>query len=122
MERFQAADLHRRGLGQDQHGSNPWLEQARPATDCQGPEDADLSGSPAARPYRRALRDDGPINGKSFLAYIRQFLVPTLKPGDVVVMGNLGGHKSQCVRAAIRTVGAKLFFLPPYSPGLNPVE
>lgn len=65
---------------------------------------------------------DGPINGKSFLAYVRQFLVPTLKPGDVVVMDNLGSHKSRCVRAAIRTVGAKLFFLPPYSPDLNPIE
>ena len=65
---------------------------------------------------------DGPINGASFLAYVRQFLVPTLKPGDVVVMDNLGSHKSQAVRAAIRTAGAKLFFLPPYSPDLNPIE
>jgi len=65
---------------------------------------------------------DGPINGTSFLAYVRQFLVPTLKPGDVVVMDNLGSHKSQAVRAAIRAVGAKLFFLPPYSPDLNPIE
>ena len=65
---------------------------------------------------------DGPINGTSFLAYVRQFLAPTLKPGDVVVMDNLGSHKSQAVRAAIRAVGAKLFFLPPYSPDLNPIE
>jgi transposase len=65
---------------------------------------------------------DGPINGQSFLAYIRQFLVPTLKAGDVVVMDNLGSHKSQAVRAAIRAAGAKLFFLPPYSPDLNPIE
>ncbi len=65
---------------------------------------------------------DGPINGASFLAYVRQFLVPTLKPGDIVVMDNLGSHKSQAVRHAIRAVGAKLFFLPPYSPDLNPIE
>jgi transposase len=48
--------------------------------------------------------------------------VPTLKPGDIVVMDNLGSHKSQAVRVALRAVGAKLFFLPPYSPDLNPIE
>lgn len=64
---------------------------------------------------------DGPINGRSFLAYIRQFLTPTLQRGDIVVMYNLGCHKGQAVRAALRSVGAKLFFLPPYSPDLNPI-
>jgi transposase len=65
---------------------------------------------------------DGPINGTSFHAYIEQFLVPTLSPGDVVVMDNLGSHKSQAVRRLIRAAGAKLFFLPRYSPDLNPIE
>ena len=65
---------------------------------------------------------DGPINGLSFLAYVTQFLVPTLRPGDIVVMDNLGSHKGAAVRHAIRATGAKLFFLPPYSPDLNPVE
>lgn len=65
---------------------------------------------------------DGPINGASFLAYIEQVLVPTLRPGDIVVMDNLGSHKGNAVRRAIRAVGAKLFFLPPYSPDLNPIE
>ncbi len=65
---------------------------------------------------------DGPINGVSFLAYVRQFLVPTLTPGDVVIMDNLGSHKSQAVRRAIRAAGAHLLFLPPYSPDLNPIE
>ena len=65
---------------------------------------------------------DGPINGKSFLAYVEQILVPTLKPGDIVIMDNLGSHKGKAVRNAIRTAGAKLFFLPPYSPDLNPIE
>lgn len=65
---------------------------------------------------------DGPINGRSFLAYIREMLVPTLKPGDIVVLDNLGSHKSNAVRQAIRAAGAKLFFLPPYSPDLNPIE
>ena len=65
---------------------------------------------------------DGPINGASFRAYIEQFLVPTLRPGDVVVMDNLGTHKSKAVRHLIRSAGAKLFFLPRYSPDLNPIE
>jgi transposase len=65
---------------------------------------------------------DGPINGLSFLAYVEQVLVPTLKPGDLVVIDNLGSHKRQAVRRAIRAAGAKLFYLPPYSPDLNPIE
>jgi transposase len=65
---------------------------------------------------------DGPINGESFLAYVEQVLVPTLKPGDIVIVDNLGSHKGKAVRRAIRTAGAKLFFLPPYSPDLNPIE
>jgi transposase len=65
---------------------------------------------------------DGPINGRSFLAYVERILVPTLAPGDIVIMDNLGSHKGQAVRRAIRAAGAKLFFLPPYSPDLNPIE
>jgi len=65
---------------------------------------------------------DGPINGQSFAAWVEQFLVPTLTPGDIVIMDNLGSHKGQPVRKAIRSAGAKLLFLPPYSPDLNPIE
>jgi transposase len=65
---------------------------------------------------------DGPINGESFLAYVTQALVPTLNPGDIVVMDNLGSHKSKAVRDAIRSVGARRMFLPAYSPDLNPIE
>ena len=65
---------------------------------------------------------DGPINGARFLAYVEQVLVPTLKPGDIVIMDNLGSHKSKAVRRAVRNAGAKLFFLPKYSPDLNPIE
>jgi transposase len=65
---------------------------------------------------------DGPINGEWFLAYVQQILVPTLSPGDVVVMDNLGSHKSKAVRQALRKAGAHLIFLPPYSPDLNPIE
>jgi len=65
---------------------------------------------------------DGPINGESFRAYIEQLLLPTLRPGDIVIIDNLGSHKAKAVRRALRSVGAKLFFLPPYSPDLNPIE
>ena len=65
---------------------------------------------------------DGPINGEWFLAYVEQVLVPTLRPGDVVVMDNLGSHRGKAVRQAIRKAEAHLIFLPPYSPDLNPIE
>jgi putative transposase len=65
---------------------------------------------------------DGPINGESFRTYVEAELVPTLKPGDVVIMDNLGSHKSKAVRQAIRMAGARLLFLPKYSPDLNPIE
>jgi transposase len=65
---------------------------------------------------------DNPINAASFLAYVQTFLAPTLKAGDIVVLDNLSSHKGVAVRQAIRAVGAKLFFLPPYSPDLNPIE
>jgi transposase len=65
---------------------------------------------------------DGPINGEVFLAYVQGLLLPTLKPGDIVVMDNLGSHRGKLIRRAIRSVGARLIFLPKYSPDLNPIE
>jgi transposase len=65
---------------------------------------------------------DGPINGTIFRAYVEQFLVPELRPGDIVVLDNLGSHRAQQVRRAILAAGAKLAFLPPYSPDFNPIE
>lgn len=65
---------------------------------------------------------DGPINGLSFTAWVSQSLAPTLSRGDIVIADNLGSHKGRQVRAALRAVGAKLFFLPAYSPDLNPIE
>ncbi len=65
---------------------------------------------------------DGPINGESFRTYVEKVLVPTLRPGDIVVMDNLGSHKGKAVRKAIQSAGAKLFLLPKYSPDLNPIE
>jgi transposase len=65
---------------------------------------------------------EGPIDGESFRTYVAEVLVPTLKPGDIVIMDNLGSHKGKAVRRLIRAAGAKLLFLPKYSPDLNPIE
>lgn len=65
---------------------------------------------------------DGAINGDLFLAYVRQQLVPTLRPGDIVIMDNLSSHKKSGVREAIEAAGARLAYLPPYSPDFNPIE
>ena len=65
---------------------------------------------------------DGPINGESFRAYVAQQLVPVLKSGDIVIMDNLGSHKSAELRRMINAAGARLWYLPPYSPDLNPIE
>src|SRR6202000_1079498 len=62
------------------------------------------------------------INGACFQTYVEAELVPALKPGDIVVMDNLGSHKGKAVRQAIRQAGAKLLFLPKYSPDMNPIE
>lgn len=65
---------------------------------------------------------DGAMNAIAFLAYVEQVLVPTLRPGDIVVMDNLPAHKPQAIRRAIEEAGAELRYLPPYSPDLNPIE
>jgi transposase len=79
----------------------------------------------AALRYNRVtapLLLDGPMNGLSFLAYVEQILAPTLKCGDIVIMDNVSIHKVAGVREAIEARGATLYFLPPYSPDLNPIE
>jgi transposase len=65
---------------------------------------------------------DGPMTGAAFLAYVEQFLAPTLTPGDVLVLDNLAAHKVAGVAEAIAAVGASILYLPPYSPDLNPIE
>lgn len=65
---------------------------------------------------------DGPMNAVWFLAYVKQVLAPTLAPGDVVILDNLPAHKGTAVRDAIEALGARLLFLPPYSPDFNPIE
>jgi transposase len=65
---------------------------------------------------------DGPINGELFALYVENVLAPTLAKGDIVILDNLGSHKSKRARRAIRKAGAHILFLPPYSPDLNPIE
>jgi transposase len=65
---------------------------------------------------------DGPMDGEMFLAYTRGFLAPELRPGDLVILDNLGSHKVAGVRQAVQAAGATLLYLPPYSPDLNPIE
>ena len=65
---------------------------------------------------------EGPIDGESFMIYVEKVLLPTLRPGDIVIMDNLGSHKGKAIRRLIRSAGAKLLFLPKYSPDLNPIE
>ena len=86
------------------------------------------SGEPGAVHFVAGLRNtgmvapmvlDGPINGSLFQDYVEQVLVPELRPGDIVVMDNLGSHKGAGVRASIEASGASLLYLPPYSPDLR---
>lgn len=79
-------------------------------------------GALRATGFVAPLTVDGAINGPIFLAWIKQHLAPTLRPGDVVVMDNLSSHKVAGVRAAIEAAGAEVRYLPPYSPDLNPIE
>lgn len=65
---------------------------------------------------------DGAMNGVAFQAYVQQVLIPTLAPGDIVIMDNLPAHKAEGVRHAIESAGCRLLYLPPYSPDFNPIE
>lgn len=69
-----------------------------------------------------AMRIPGPTTGEVFLAFLRQFLLPTLRPGDVVVMDNLSAHKVSGVQEVLAEAGARPYYLPPYSPDYNPIE
>ena len=65
---------------------------------------------------------DGAMDGAAFETYVKKILVPTLSPGDIVVMDNLPAHKRAQIRSRDRDAGARLIYLPPYSPDLNPIE
>ena len=118
--------VHRRDLGEDQHGAPAGMGVKRAAAEAYAP-----FGHWKTLTFIAALRHDridapwvidGPINGELFLLYIKRVLAPTLSPGDIVVLDNLGSHKGKAARAAVRAKGAHLLFLPPYSPDLNPIE
>src|SRR5208282_3119723 len=122
-----ASRLHRRDLDQDQYDAPLWLGAAR----TQDSSPRSPHGHWKNATFLAALRNDridapcvfdGPINGERFLAYVEQFLVPTLKRNDIVALDNLGSHKGKAVRNAIKAAGARLLFLPKYSPDLNPIE
>ena len=111
-------------MGQDQHGAHPRALRARLV-------DTSPHGHWKTSTFIAGLREegvvapfvcDGAINGELFLAYVEQILVPTLRPGDHVIMDNLACHKKPAVRRAIEAAGAGVLFLPPYSPDLNPIE
>ena len=93
-------------------GSRPYIRETSNAFGSEGYSISDELGR-----AQRIAR-----GGSSFRAYVEQFLLPPLRPGNIVVMDNLGSHKGKAVRRLIRGVGAKLFFLPRYSPDLNPIE
>jgi transposase len=80
-----------------------------------------IAGLRTSGPSAVALLD-GPVTGERFRAYVAQTLVPTLKPGDTLILDNLGAHKVASVREAIAAAGARLLYLPPYSPEFNPIE
>ena len=121
-----APGLRRRDLGKDQHDPHPWPSPARatPGRACaaRALDDHDVVAALRSDGLVAPCVFDGAINGCLFLAWVTQFLVPTLRHGDIVVLDNLGSHKGVAVRRAIRDAGAHLLFLPPYSPDLNPIE
>jgi transposase len=65
---------------------------------------------------------NGPINAEAFKTYVRAELIKIIEPNDIVILDNLNSHKGKAVRAMVKAIGARLFFLPPYSPDLNPNE
>jgi transposase len=81
-----------------------------------------LIGALDAGRMRCSMVVNGPVNADVFAAFVDQVLAPELKPGDIVVMDNLSSHKSPRIRKTIEARGAKLIYLPPYSPDLNPIE
>jgi transposase len=111
-----ATDLIRR------YGRSPRGTRLRDHTPCSHWETHTVIAGLRLRGLDAPAVFDGPIDNPTFLAYVEQVLVPTLQPGDVVVMDNLAAHKQPAVRTAIERVGAHVRYLPPYSPDFNPIE
>jgi len=113
--------------GEDQHDAHPRLGRQGQAARRQGAP----HGHWKTLTFIAGLRHDGivapcvidgPINDESFTAWVEQFLIPELEPSSILVIDNLGSHKGSRERNLLRAAGIKLFFLPPYSPDLNPIE
>lgn len=85
-------------------------------------EDLTMLGALSASGVEALMTVNGATDGEVFLAFVREVLAPTLEPGDVVIWDNLGAHRSAAVRAVVEARGARLLFLPPYSPDMNPIE
>jgi len=119
----QRPGLHRRNLDQDQHGAWMGAERSPPSRLCTHGHWRTMTFLGALRHDRLAAPClfDGPVNAECFRAYVEQLLLPSLKPGDIVIMDNLGSHKSVALRRIIKAAGARLCYLPPYSPDLNPI-
>ena len=123
-DRSSPAGLHPRDLGPDQHDpaarlvrrGASWSARCRTVTGARSPSSPRSVATASTRP----LVLGGPINSQSFTACVEQFLLSTLSPGDAVVPVNLGSHKGKAVRQLIRSAGARLLFLPPYSPRPEP--
>ena len=125
-DRSHSAGVHRRDLDKNQYGAAAGLGAARPTPQGQGAArplaDHDLHRRFAPRSHYRSVVPRGADQRRSLPLYIEKVLVPTLRHGDIVIMDNLGSHKANAVRRAIRAAGARLFYLPKYSPDLNPIE
>jgi transposase len=104
------------------YGRSPRGTRLRDHTPCGRWETHTVVAALRADRLGAAAVFDGPIDHASFLAYVEQILVPTLRRGDVVILDNLAVHKHPDVRTAIERAGAQLRFLPPYSPDFNPIE
>lgn len=111
-----ATDLLRR------YGRSPRGERLRDHTPCGHWETHTVVAGLRLSGLGATAVFNGPIDRASFLAYVEQVLVPTLRPGDVVVLDNLAVHKHPAVQARIEQAGAQVRFLPPYSPDFNPIE
>lgn len=89
---------------------------------CRWGDNVSLVGALGLGGLRTLMTIDGAVDAEIFLAFVRNFLIPQLKPGDIVVMDNLSVHKGVAIRQAIESAGAELCYLPPYSPDFNPIE
>jgi len=103
-------------------GRAPRGERVHDAVPKNHGKNVTLLGALSCRGIEAVMSIDGPTDTAVFRIYVEQVLVPTLAPGDVVVMDNLGAHKAKGIGTAIEAVGAHLLYLPPYSPDLSPIE